>query len=589
MAEVNDTQAATEGFSEEMASQMGDMLTVGQQQGQDARRKDTTNYVTRPFGSSRPNVRVGGMDDTGFAWPVGPQDFNPAGFRPNESRSTQVGKYGGAPLFAATIGFPTSVIASRLGALARKQEKVDEAIRQYDPMAGVEDVNAPEHREDFLRQTQYDPDSGIYAHVNDTIAMWGEKEGYRRLLDRKSKESQALYSKVQDWNTVARHINQATKAADLVLEGTRAGKMEYNEDLIKQAENVRRKTGEYEGQRDVKKLAKELPVFLGTVAFYDQIKADGISDLLKNAGTIDQFVAKAPELGVPGIAAWLTEKTHNRDTLVDALTDAYAPMYHGLLTRDEVKKRFSTMAQTLKEQDLKTASIPGYADAQAAARERKTRVEPYVTTVKGEGVLGFTPYQTTGGKEHNVLKANVRVGDKSLDIYAPSMKWDEAGEDWVLEGRSLNESDKATLEREVASSRSQVDVEGKKTTTNGSKVVAGESVDKKTAAWTQTAHDITTTKQYGILTSVPVSDNSDAMMVLYDTTDPYKIVSDKLKAKGHSVSADKLRNEWGDKAARAKYIKMFSGAQTKPTAGGSTAPGPGHKGRTSTKDPLGLF
>lgn len=294
-------------------------------------------------------------DVGGFGWQLDGRDFAPNGYQPAQTRTTQVGKYGGAPIAAATTAMPMSVLASRIQGAQLKRQQAQQAMASFDPMKGVEDVSAPEYRDSFQRAVMGD----INGFVNSTLSNWGQEEGIRRLQSATSPEGQALRSRAANWTTTARSINQATKDATAIVAGMNDGTLEADPTLKRQAQDVLYKLGEYSGQQDPGELARTLPRFTANVAFYDQLKKDGVDQILKNSGSVQDVVTRVQsgELRQPGFATWLNTKVTNRDQAVDALTDYYARQYTEL-PRAEIRRRIDAITPTSMEQTITTRAIP---------------------------------------------------------------------------------------------------------------------------------------------------------------------------------------------------------------------------------------
>lgn len=346
-----------------------------------------------------------------FGWAVGPQDFNPNGYKPNESRSTQVGKYGGSPLYAATLAFPDAVIASRLQGIAKQKEAIAAQMAKFNPMEGVEDVKQPEYRDDFQRGYL----ASLNGHIDKATSMWGEEEGMKQLMNPNSELGRGLRELNMAWTTVARLTNQGTNSALAITEGMDSGKLEKNKYLYDLAKDQLHKTGVQAGNHDPKELAKGMVVFQGVSSLDNQVHEDGIVPLLKNAGSVEQLVEQVKK-GDPsyraGFAGILTKKTVNRDDVVNALTDRYYPMYENYMSRDDMKKYFTSIAGNLSEDSLKQAQIKSNGGGSGggsnnAANYRIEKTELPSGTLDGFGnvaVDGNGKSVSAGvGGEHNTI------------------------------------------------------------------------------------------------------------------------------------------------------------------------------------------
>jgi hypothetical protein len=484
-----------------------------------------------------------------LGYAVGSNDFFPGGFRPAESRTTQVGKYGGAPIFAATQSYPTNVIASRLQGIAKQQQEVNKAIQDFDPMAGVEDVNAPEYREPFVNAVNQD----VKGYVNDIVTMHGRKQGYGRLMDKGSPERMELNRRVQDWNTTARYMNQATKAADAVIEGMRAGTLEADPELLKDANAVRRKLGDYEAQRDPKELAKMLPNFVGKVEFYDHLKKTGIQDMLKSVKTTEELVQRVQggAVGAPGFTTWLTtSKGGTPEELVESLTESLYPMYSDVLSKEQVKSRIAGLASHITKEELKAVKTPGYEDALKAGREAKkdgitlgVNIRPHA----GGSTLAVIP-QRKGLPLNKIVVDNPKTGQGTEDLYAPALAYDPIENRPVITGRSLTAKN---LEEARRSLITVIDADADMT-----------EDQKKARKEAVTEVDVVKYAQknnFGKVQIIPVGEgkNATALETNWGSRDPYEVFANVLAGQGIKKTATEVRDMLLDPNQRKQVLDAF--------------------------------
>ena len=297
--------------------------------------------------------RRGGMrvTDTGHAYRLGAQDFNPAGYRPNESRSTSVGKYGGAPLYANALAWPDAVFASARTKISEKRDALKKAYEQFDPMAGVEDVNAPEYRDQFSRAAM----DSIHQFQASVLDQYGDEMGRQRMMTPGTNEYNELRKLGSHWTTIARLTNQSTASADQIIKGYGDGTLQVPQELYQRALDLRHDLKEGVGN-DPEKLAKKMEVFHGNVSLVDQLAKDKTIELLNDAGTRRKFyetVRRGDDLHDPRFRTLRGKETITYDDAVDALADAYAPQYNGLLSRDEVKRTIRSLVRDTDVEDVK--------------------------------------------------------------------------------------------------------------------------------------------------------------------------------------------------------------------------------------------
>lgn len=368
----------------------------------------------------RPQRRVR-VEPGGLGWAVGSDAFYPGGMRPNESRSTAVGKYGGVPLFAATMAFPDAVFASRLQGISQKRNNIQKAIQSLDPMAGVEDVNAPEYRDSFNRGAM----GSINSYIADVYDMWGKEDGQQRLMTPGTEEYKGLRERGNQWTTVARSINQATKNADAIIEGMDGGSLDFDQKLYDQAQQVRHRLGMYAGQHDIAALSRELPALNATVDFYDEVKKDGLMDLLKKSAHVQDTVSlvKSGNLKVPGFTTFLNTK-QTRSDLVDSLTEAYARR-HRNIPRDTIQEFFERAAPSDLEEKVTVKANPrpkGSGKSNEVSDAQRYQADATVVPMNAVDVYGKPVNLATNANGEEVYRPTVNLmgfSNKQGKVAAP--------------------------------------------------------------------------------------------------------------------------------------------------------------------------
>jgi hypothetical protein len=393
--------------------------------------------------TAQPTVhRSVGVEVGKFGWGLGAGDFAPNGYRPNESRSTGVGKYGGSPLYAATIGYPDSVVASRLQGIAKEQQQIAEQLAKFNPAAGIEDVKQPEYRDDFQRGVMGD----LHGYEANVQKLYGDEEGLKRLMDPNTAEGQGIRARANHWTTIARLTNQGTDSAVAVVNGMDDGTLENNPYLYDMATEQLHKLGTRSGNHDPEDLAKGLTVFTGTVSLDDQVHKDGIVDLLKNAGSVHQIaeqVRKGDPDYVKGFRTMREMKTEDRSAAAEALTDRYYPTYRSYMSRDEMKKYFDSIVKNVSEEKLTQSQIhvpkgSGSTDSAVNYRVENTELPPGASDAYGntaQGVSGSWPTVSllgTSNKQATLAHPlSFRHGDKDSFMY-PERVMRVHGKDIIL-------------------------------------------------------------------------------------------------------------------------------------------------------------
>lgn len=300
------------------------------------------------------------VGDVGFGWHVGPGDFNPNGYRPNESRGTTVGKYGGRPLYAASLAFPSSVFASRIQAINNKERQLQGALQK---IAGdFEDVDNPKYRDGFQRWGN----GQMRQYMADVQAMHGKRRGTELMMTPGTKEYEGFRNTVASINTVARGVNQSNKQALAVLEGMDKKVLQYNPAVYKAASDLVNKQGSMAGV-SAKELADSQTRLQANASLYDALTKQGIPAMLKNANSEQDLVSLVKRGGTgrdgeplysPGFVTYLnTAQSVTPEGLVNALTDDWAERYKGDLSREQVKAVIEGMVPKDFKEKISTRQI----------------------------------------------------------------------------------------------------------------------------------------------------------------------------------------------------------------------------------------
>lgn len=386
-----------------------------------------------PEQSSPTGPRVS-MGDTGFGWAVGANDFHPNGFRPNQAMSTGVGKYHGSPIFAATIGMPDGVIASREQANANKQKQLEAALSKLAPE--FEDVDNPKYRDQFQRRYNAE----YMQLIRDTQQIYGKQRGTELLSTYGTPEYEKRMNLLNSINTIARGANQANKSALKYLDLNEKDAIEKNPAMKKSAEDLVYRQGT-KANATAKELAESQDNFSANANLYDTMMKHKIPDMFKSISSKEDLVslikkgdqsgAGGSSLYIPGFQGWLNNKKDvTPSDVVDYVTDYYAEKYKETRTRDEVKAMVEGFVpkdfeQTFNSKQLRAPKSSG-SDTNAAANYRVEQTElPTGTTdaygnttgdVKGAwptvSLFGSANKQATLGKP-----LPYRHGDKDVFMY----------------------------------------------------------------------------------------------------------------------------------------------------------------------------
>ncbi len=326
-----------------------DMGTVAPQAASEAASPDLVDAASTiaPADDTSRKLRLG-FDTGGFGWALGSQDFNPAGYKPTESRSAGVGKYGGAPIYAAPLAFPNSVIASRLQAIQKEDDALDAAIAKLGE--GYTDVNNPKYSDRFHRWANAELRSAIQS----AKAIWGEKEGMRRLLTPGTEEYEAFHTTKESINTVAKGINQGTGDALAVMKGISDGTIQNTPGLYEAAKGFHDAVGNT-ANMSAPDVAKAYNRFDQHRSFNKAIQDDKVLDALKNAASTEDLVTRikaGDPLYASNFVSYLNTKRKSvSEAAIETLTDKYAQEFPDM-PREVIRANIAAMVPNDLEQKI---------------------------------------------------------------------------------------------------------------------------------------------------------------------------------------------------------------------------------------------
>ena len=482
------------------------------------------------------------------------QDFMPGGAQPTQSRSQQVGKYGGAPIFAPVIAAPFAVIDERLNANARREAELDAAMMAFDPMAGVQDAKAVRYRDSINSWAMDD----IESYVQNIYDRYGEKKGLEKLRSKSSLESMELRKKVGHINSVVGSIDDAVNKAIVIKEGSLSGNIDAPPNVIALADDVIKKTGSFEAIRDPEELARILPLLQGHTSLLDQLKDDGTMNLLKEAGStrkVFELVKGGDPLYAPRFSTLLSKKTVDRSAIVDSMVDTYVRKMGGVLPESEIRKTIEGMTPQMYEEDVERAAIPQSSSSSNSSGGAKE-----------SGYGSYYQYSSIPGtqgarKFHQVRLSHISAGKGKLAAPIPMATYqggeagaDHSGEESYLHPVAVYEDSSGNLM-----------IHGKVAKEPGVRVVEDEkgisffAINPKTGA----EESISETQYFNKLkdVSVPYSDNAGALESVMPGLNEQVIRQAIAEGKGGAVSTTP--------AQRTKATR--TGQQPKDSATSTTA------------------
>jgi hypothetical protein len=341
----------------------------------------------------------------GYGWQVGSSDINPNGFTPVSAHSQQIGRYGGSPLFAATFAAPAGAFAAREQGLVEKQAGIDDAWKKLKPE--IANVENPKYKESF--------DKWAVGSINDHIAAvkeeYGEEEAYAQLTTPGTAEYERLKLLERDTARVGQSIDAATKNALEITVGMDNGTLQQNEVLYKKAEDVINKAGKQTGLTP-KEAADSFERLNASVSLMDQLKKDGVQDLLKEAGSGADLVTLLPPdhpLYHKKFVSDLNESTVDRTAAIDAITDEYYKQYKNDMSREDLREMVESITPTTFEQKVSRKAIPQPKSSGGGGAKTQSSHDVEEIVVPREAVDAF-------GKP-----VNKHAGPDGKEIYRSSM------------------------------------------------------------------------------------------------------------------------------------------------------------------------
>ncbi|MCB0786926.1 MAG: hypothetical protein KDC02_22300, partial [Flavobacteriales bacterium] len=157
--------------------------------------------------------------------------------RPFETRSTQVGRYGGAPIVLPYTGqAPMSVLAERQAQINRDKAALEQQKQQWDPYADFKEVIPAAYQKSWQRAIN----SSVDTQLEQTIAMFDgdEMAAYDAIRNPMSPEGRAWRRMVNDVNTTTNQVNENYGRALAYIEGAEANAIVSDPELLKRAQNL---------------------------------------------------------------------------------------------------------------------------------------------------------------------------------------------------------------------------------------------------------------------------------------------------------------------------------------------------------------
>lgn len=476
-----------------------------------------------------------GIESPEYGWHVTPQDMGQASVA---NIATPTG-----PVPVAQQMLPFGAIAARQQATAERKAALAEAQKKaamaFDPFKGISDPADPYQttfnqyiRDEYTRKRQEMADASFGG---DTAAfdkwviekpegqMW-LRTNFTMPMDAIAKENKGRVQAVADflveasemqWDIAPEDYKQLQEYTTLINDiGAPLSGVDSRELMLKgrAAERVMSKV----------RFQKE---FLKGFAEYAQQMPQEIS-FSRPAGAGGKIVMQVKDEGV-------------FNDYIDAMADSAAEARMFGRNKEAAKE---WLRKLIKDKyDVKVSTFDPYESVErreaAKARAEGAPTGPMTTTSvvskpspqggQSESVL-ITPWQVTQGKPHKINKGQFNSTRGSIDLYAPSLTWDDKGL-FFIEGRDLSASDVAKVKEDAK------------------KWAEDKGLPSDVGGTTGLEVDIIMERNIGKPSLVAASNNAGEMKVMFGSSDPYEVVAMQLQEKGFGdANAAFIKKNWSD-------------------------------------------
>lgn len=433
-----------------------------------------------------PRARYGGRmnPDGGLAWNASNDQMMPGGTQIQESRSTQVGKYGGSPLFGNTGQIlPHAHWANQLqgNRLAREKQRAEirQKLEKWDPMGGIPEV-APAYQESL--------DNYVAAGFEDVYKAaldlngGDEQQAQLAMMNPGSPEGRALADFRNAATVVARKANFVTNDALAAMKAMDEGEAEYNQEVYDAADAAIRALN---NGGNVRAVADSLEQYQTVKEWNSFIKENGIADQLLRTDWSKETLNIPKGRDRNGMLVYETIGAGDprmKDAIIQQTMLSIPPKYHKLYGEDGLYQRLERLLSANITSDAKVidpyhaptgeSSKPksGYNFGNIGVSAGLTPAsagtqEVFGVPTAGGGTLGSALDPTYG--KVPTLALTETTGDKTKEIgirrfndpkgephqlYGASLK--KIGNEWVVIGRELSAKEIEKISNEVRSNTS---------------------------------------------------------------------------------------------------------------------------------------
>lgn len=348
--------------------------------------------------------------------------------------TTQVGKYGGAPIFGADTGLlPLGVIDSKLRTIEDEQEKLLQQAKQLNLNKDFEKLNRPEY-EDKYNQWKADETNAFYEKVKQ---FWGgdDIKASADLADPSSPFHRQFFGPggiVESVNTVARLDNQLTDEAMKVVKGMDERTLQYDPVMYRKSKDLLEGTGDF-AHRDPRQLAK---AHMNYLAVTDADKYIKDNEVVKNMLAAADINVEGPTARRDRTGAIIVSALQKKqwDSVVDGYAKGIAKQYEGRskdLNAEYFKKKLGGMVPVVQEKvDFQVRMPPtGGAESKRPQYGNGTATSPTISAAYTEAPLKMavtTPNEQgqsfiPGNVPKELLSGTVNVPQIALGLKGKSL------------------------------------------------------------------------------------------------------------------------------------------------------------------------
>lgn len=380
--------------------------------------------------------------------------------RPFETRSTQVGRYGGAPIVLPYTGqAPMSVLAERQAQINRDKAALEQQKQQWDPYADFKEVIPAAYQKSWQRAIN----SSVDTQLEQTIAMFDgdEMAAYDAIRNPMSPEGRAWRRMVNDVNTTTNQVNENYGRALAYIEGAEANAIVSDPELLKRAQNLIGGLDGFDG--DWAKLGEKAEAYGMMQSFDSYVKEFDVE------GRLHKAFAETP--GEPevtrqnGLYIVTSQQKRDFESAVDAEAEHIAKIYNGrggmtkAVIRDYLMRKFPMQVeqkvQAIKPNAPKGSGKKGDGTNEAGYSARlgtkpSGRTAGPNTPAAGVEQMSIFPEEKIGGRLQPIAKMDAYDWEGNThQIHAPDITYNQTINEWRIEGRSLNETETQKMQSEL--------------------------------------------------------------------------------------------------------------------------------------------